>query len=162
LSIYATDEAFNFLNQPSVLLSGNGLKPPPSADLRAAAGGGFPDPVQEGSTVTLQVGMRNGGPDPATNVVLSLAIPSGYTVISCNNESTSELCENVSSSPSLTVASLPAFGHISMIAVIRVPTNIATQPGPGGPVLTPMIYTVSATSATGDPVSGNNSAIGSI
>src|SRR5215831_4019705 len=35
LSIFVTDQAFNFLNQPSVLLSGNALKPPPSADLRA-------------------------------------------------------------------------------------------------------------------------------
>src|SRR5258708_22210551 len=59
LSIYVTDQASNFVNQPSVMLSGTGLQPPASADLRTELDGAFPNPVQEGSTVTLQVGTVN-------------------------------------------------------------------------------------------------------
>jgi Domain of unknown function DUF11/Abnormal spindle-like microcephaly-assoc'd, ASPM-SPD-2-Hydin len=162
LSIYVTDQASNFVNQPSMVLSGTGLKPPPSADLQAVFGGAFPNQVDEGGTVTLQVGMTNWGPDPATSAVLSLSIPNGYSVVSCNNAFTLAPCDN-GSSTSITVATLPAFNSVTMSAVIKVPINVGTQTSAtGGSFLTPMAYTISATSATGDPIASNNTVSGSI
>jgi Domain of unknown function DUF11/Cep192 domain 4/HYDIN/CFA65/VesB-like, Ig-like domain len=163
LSMYVTDQASNFVNQPSVLLSGTGLKPPPSADLQALFGSASPSPVDEGGTVTLQVGMVNQGPDPAANAVLSLAVPSGYSVVSCNTASTLAPCDNGVASPSITVASLEAFRGVGMNVTIKVPLNVPSQPSAtGGSSLTPMAYTVTATSTTADPVPGNNTVSGAI
>jgi len=164
LSISVTDQAFNLVNQPSVMLSGNGIKNPfPSADLQAFFENAIPNPVQEGGTVLVQAQMINQGPDPATNAVLSLAIPSGYTLVSCYNEPTHVPCDNGGTSPSITLGSLPAFGGVTMNAVVKVPISVPTQPAAtGGTGLTPMAYTVSVTSATGDPVASNNTVSGSI
>ena len=41
-----------------------------------------PDPVATGATLTYSIRVRNTGPDPATNAVLTDSIPSGVTFVS--------------------------------------------------------------------------------
>lgn len=55
--------------------------PPPTADLQLALGG-LPHQVGIGGTVTFAAAVRNRGPAPATNVVLTETLPAGTTFVS--------------------------------------------------------------------------------
>src|SRR5215813_2047129 len=162
-NVYVTDQNNNFLNQPTVILSGTGIKNPAgSAEMQAIIESAFPNPVPEGGTVTIRLGMTTWGPDPVTNAVLALAIPPGYTLVSCFNSSNLAPCDHNGLSPTITVASLDVARGVPMTAVVKVPTNVPIETGAAGPMLKPMTYTVSATSKASDPVPGNNSVSGTV
>ena len=114
------------------------------ANLSVAAGA--PGQVYLGSTQTYTFTVTNGGPDSATAVQLSSTLPAGLALVSAT--SSVGTCTTNTGTGQVTCS----LGNLASgaSATVRI-TARATQFGPKSIV-------VNVSSATSDPVSGNNSA----
>jgi uncharacterized repeat protein (TIGR01451 family) len=145
------------------LLAGasHGAPAPGAADLSVVKTDS-PDPVTAGAALTYSIQVRNAGPDPATNVVVTDTLPKGVTFVSAN--STQGSCA-VSSNKRTVTCKLGTVG-----------VNATPGPGysPAGPVYLPggvqitiqvlapgkagrITNAAKVTSDLNDPRSGNNS-----
>ena len=102
-----------------------------------------------GSNVTYQLTTTNNGPDAATNVVTTDALPAGVTFVSASPPSGTS-CSNSGQSVICTTATLANGGSV----VVPITTTIAAGTAAG----TALTDVASVTSDTGDDVAGNNSA----
>jgi uncharacterized repeat protein (TIGR01451 family) len=104
-----------------------------------------PNPVSSGASVVFTLSPVNNGPSNASNVVVALNLPAGFTIGSASGTGWS--CSAGSSSVGCTAAGVP----VGPLAVITVNTM---APGTAGS------YAASATISTtsSDPAPGNNSA----
>ena len=106
-----------------------------------------PDPVITGSDVTYTITVTNNGPGTAQSVVLTDNLPVSVTFVSCSSTA-GGTCGGAGNNRTISFSSLPS-GSAATI------TLVATANGAAG---TTIANTTTATSATSDPVSGNNSA----
>ncbi|HEX4824477.1 MAG TPA: hypothetical protein VFV19_09195 [Candidatus Polarisedimenticolaceae bacterium] len=100
--------------------------PPPTADLSIALADS-PDPVNAGSNVTYTASVTNAGPDPATTVVATVAVPAGAAFVSATG--TGWACNFALPTVTCTRATL-AVGAAPAIAVVV--TAPASGPLAGG------------------------------
>jgi uncharacterized repeat protein (TIGR01451 family) len=108
-----------------------------------------PDPVDAGLDLTYTVTVSNGGPDDATNVVLTDPLPTGASFVSAM--SSQGTCSQASGTVTCDLGILAASASATATIVVR-PTAA------GG---SPISNTASVTSAAVDPNPGDNSATAS-
>ena len=126
--------------------------PIPGADLSVTKSDS-PDPVASGGNITYSIVVTNNGPGSATNVTLTDQLPAGTTFVSCV--------------ASLGSCSGPDVGTNGPGPVTATPGNI----GPSGSVTVTLVVnvnalagtvisnTATASSASPDPIPGNNSGV---
>lgn len=131
--------------------------PPPSADL-AVDISATPDPVTAGQPLDVAVGVTNNGPDTATSVVVSVALPTslapGDLPSGCTYEAAPDSvvrCSTASLAPHQT-ARFSVAVHGPGSASFAFPAVVAAGT-PAGTVLT---LTATVLSAVSDPVAPNN------
>jgi len=99
-----------------------------------------PDPVTVGDNLTYTITVTNGGPDAATNVVVTDTLPSGVTFVSA-----SPGCVHSAGVVTCNLGNIPAGGSVTITIVVTV-----TAPGT-------ISNTATVTSDTLDPNTANNS-----
>jgi uncharacterized repeat protein (TIGR01451 family) len=120
-----------------------------SADLSVTMTG--PGTVTAGNTYTYTITLTNGGPNAASSVTLSDAMPSGLTLVSESQTGGPDSFTNASTSSTakFTLASM-ASGNTDTFQVVA---TVAASQGNG----TTITNTSSVTSSTSDPNTSNNS-----
>lgn len=108
-----------------------------------------PSPVSTGGVLTYTIAINNGGPDPATGVIMNDAIPSGTTFASCVSSQGTCTGPAVGTNGTVT-ANLGNIGSGST-ATVTLMVNVTA---PAGTTLT---NTAVASSAVTDPNPSNNS-----
>jgi uncharacterized repeat protein (TIGR01451 family) len=106
-----------------------------------------PDPVLTGTDVIYTITVTNNGPGTAQSVVVTDNLPSSVIFVLCSTTG-GGICGGAGNNRTISFSSL-ASGSSATI------TMIANANGTGGTII---VNTASVTSATLDPVSGNNSA----
>ncbi|HKA54442.1 MAG TPA: FG-GAP-like repeat-containing protein [Candidatus Binatia bacterium] len=133
--------ANQYSNSVSILL--NTCKPPPppppAADLQLT-NTDSPDPVLVNTNLTYTLTVTNNGPAAATNVTLSDTLPAGVTFVSASAACTG------SSTVTCTLGTLA----VNATAMVKI---VVKSPTAGG-----LSNTAHVSSATSDPVPGNNTA----
>jgi uncharacterized repeat protein (TIGR01451 family) len=104
-----------------------------------------PDPVQAGNNLTYTVSLTNAGPDIATGVVLSSALPAGTSLVS-----TTGCTQDPSGVPSCSVGTIAVGATVPVTIVVAVPANAGMD--------VPLDFSASVASALFDPQTGDNSA----
>ncbi|MEM8964589.1 MAG: DUF11 domain-containing protein, partial [Acidobacteriota bacterium] len=102
------------------------------------------DPIAPGGTLTYTVDVDNAGPSDATSVVVTETLPAGVTF-----SATSGCAEDPNGVPTCTLGTIPAGGSASYTVEVTV--------DPATPTST-ITNVVDVSSATTDPISGNDSA----
>jgi uncharacterized repeat protein (TIGR01451 family) len=115
--------------------------PTASADI-ATTVSASPNPVVAGDTLTYSVSVGNQGPDAASNVVVSAAVPSGVTV-----NLTTPGCTVSAGTWQCTLARIDAGAPATELQLVVQPQAPGT-----------LALSVSATSTASDPYSANNTA----
>lgn len=105
-------------------------------------------PVTAGDNVTFQIQPRNGGPAAAINAVVTDTLPAGWTFVSASG--TGWTCGNAGQIITCTRASLASGNTDNLTVVASAPASVAAAG-------TTFTNTASITSATPDPIAGNNS-----
>jgi uncharacterized repeat protein (TIGR01451 family) len=108
-----------------------------------------PSPVSTGGILTYTIQVHNGGPDPATGVIMSDAIPSGTTFSSC--VSSQGTCTGPAVGTNGTVTANLGGLASGATATVTLAVNVTA---PAGTTLT---NTATASSAVTDPNPANNS-----
>lgn len=106
-----------------------------------------PDPVLTGSDVIYTITVTNNGPGTAQSVVVTDNLPASVTFVSCS-ATDGGTCGGTGNNRTISFSSLASGSSASI-------TLIANANGAGGTII---VNTVTATSATLDPVPANNSA----
>jgi uncharacterized repeat protein (TIGR01451 family) len=131
----------------------NGLPLPPRADLSVVKSDS-PDPVPAGSKLTYYIDLRNAGPDSASEVTLTDAIPAGTTFVSLTQTygpafSCTKPAVGGTGTVRLTKASFAAWALAKFTLVVEVNASV-----PAGTAIT---NTAAVTTTTIDPNPANNS-----
>ena len=112
-----------------------------------------PSTVVANSNITYNITLHNGGPDTAVNITVNDTLPPGTAFVSCNSNA-SGICGGVGNNRSVSFASLAsgASANITIIATAQCSDADGTV----------LADTVSVSSQTPDPSSGNNTASASV
>lgn len=122
----------------------------PGADVRAVSKTASPSPGVGGQNVTFTLTVRNDGPSSASSIVVTDALPSGWTYVSSTASGYS--CANASNTVTCTRTAAMTSGTQETLTIVALaPTDVAATG-------TNYTNTFSVTSSTPDPTSGNNSA----
>jgi hypothetical protein len=110
-------------NSPrSVSITVNTAPPPPMANLSVTKSDA-PDPVTVGQNLTYTINVTNGGPDPATGVVLTDTLPGNVTFVSANSSQGS--CTRVGVTVTCNLGGL-ANGASASATIIVTPNQAGT------------------------------------
>ena len=106
-------------------------------------------PAVAGANVTFVIQPRNGGPAPASNVLVSDPMPAGWTLVSASGPNW--VCSTAGNVANCSRASLPAGAADDITVVATAPGNASVSPS--GQTFT---NTASISASSTDPNSGNN------